>query len=48
MNWNLLPAISAPMSFQMALDERLFQKAKENPAELPHEEWREIAGALLG
>ncbi len=29
MNWSLLPTISAPMSFQMALDELLFVSQKE-------------------
>lgn len=30
MLWKLLPVISAPMSFQMALDETLFQKVKDD------------------
>ena len=35
MIWHLLPVISAPMSFQMALDEAFFQKVREDPSELP-------------
>ncbi|HOW87559.1 MAG TPA: hypothetical protein P5561_04310 [Candidatus Omnitrophota bacterium] len=31
MKWQQLPAISAPMSFQMALDEILFRSQKEKP-----------------
>jgi hypothetical protein len=29
-------------------DHVCLQVLRENPAELPREEWREIAGALLG
>ncbi|OQA57432.1 MAG: Octanoyltransferase LipM [Candidatus Omnitrophica bacterium ADurb.Bin277] len=32
MNWHLLPVISAPMSFQMAFDECLFENIKKYPA----------------
>lgn len=35
MIWQLLPTISAPMSFQMALDEKLFLKAKNDPEPSP-------------
>ncbi len=31
MNWSLLPTISAPMPFQMALDELLLESQKKNP-----------------
>lgn len=35
MKWHCLPIISAPMSFQMAFDNELFQLAKENPVRPP-------------